>query len=110
MCIKAVEVDPWQLKDVPDHLKTQEICDNAVKDYLFSLRLVPNWLVTQQQIDTRYDYNYVYNDSEMVRWYDWYKKRKAQKAKIKEELLPIAWHSNRMKDFCMSEDEKGWWK
>ena len=27
-------------------------------------------------------------------------------AKIKEELLPIAWHPNRVMDWCMSEDEK----
>ena len=30
MCIKALEVDPWQLKNVPDHFKTQEMCDKAV--------------------------------------------------------------------------------
>ena len=29
-----------------------------------------------------------------------------QKANIKEELLPIAWHSGRVMDWCMSEDEK----
>ena len=27
MCIKAVEVDPWQLKDVPDNFKKQKMCD-----------------------------------------------------------------------------------
>ena len=32
-------------------------------------------------------------------------RRKAQNLKIKEELLPIAWHPNRVKDWCMSEDE-----
>ena len=32
-------------------------------------------------------------------------RRKAQNSKIKEELLPIAWHPNRVKDWCMSEDE-----
>ena len=34
------------------------------------------------------------------------KKRKAQKAKIKEELLPIAWHPLRWWDWCVPEDEK----
>ena len=47
MFIKAVEVDTWQLKDVPDHFKTQEMCDKVVRDYLFSLQYVPDWLVTQ---------------------------------------------------------------
>ena len=40
-------------------------------------------------------------------WYEGHQKRKAQKAKIIEELLPIAWHPNRVMDWCMSEDQKG---
>ena len=39
-------------------------------------------------------------------WYESYKKRKAQKASIKEELLPIAYHPSRYWAWCMSEDEK----
>ena len=39
-----------------------------------------------------------------------YEKRKAQKAKIKEELMPIAWHPNRVMDWCMPEDENRRWK
>ena len=107
MCNASVEVDQWQLGDVPDHLKTQEIHNKAVKDQLFSLRFVPGWFVTQQQIDVWYDDDYIYNDNEMIEWYECYKKRKTQKASVKEELLPIAWHTNRVKDWCMSEDEKG---
>ena len=34
------------------------------------------------------------------------KKRRAQKAKIKEELMPIAWHPPRWWDWCVPEDEK----
>ena len=34
------------------------------------------------------------------------KKIKGQKAKIKEELLPTAWHPSRWWDWCMLEDEK----
>ena len=82
MCIKAVEVDPWQLYHVPDQYKTQEMCDKAVREYPFSLPFVSDWFVTQQQIDIWYDDNYVYNDNEMIKWYDGYKKRKAQKASI----------------------------
>ena len=29
MCIKALEVDPWQLNDIPD-LKTTKMCDKTV--------------------------------------------------------------------------------
>ena len=34
------------------------------------------------------------NDN-FLEWYDGYKKRKAQKAQIKKELMPIAWHPSR---------------
>ena len=49
---------------------------------------------------------YVYNDNEIIKWFNEYQKRKAQKAKIKEELLPIAWHPDRVMDLCIPEDEK----
>ena len=39
-------------------------------------------------------------------WLKGYNQRKAQKAKIKEELLPIAWHPDRVIDWCFSEDKK----
>ena len=110
ICIKTVEVDPWQLEHIPDHLKTQKMCYKAVRDYLFSLQSVPDWFVTQQQIDIWYDDDEYYNDNVMIKWYNGYKKSKAQKAKIKEELLAIALHSDRVKDWCMSGDKKGWWK
>ena len=44
----------------------------------------------------------------MIKWYDGYQKHKAQKAKIKE-LLPIAWHPERVIDWCMSGEEKRLW-
>ena len=37
-------------------------------------------------------YNDSDNDDELITWYEGYKKRKAQKAKIEEELISIAWH------------------
>ena len=69
-----------------------------------------DWFVTQQQIDVWYDDDNVYNDKEMIKWYDGYKSRKGQNSKIKEEPLPIAWHPDRVMDWCMSEDEKRRWK
>ena len=110
ICNKAVEVDPWQLKDLPNHFKTQEMVNKAVRYYLFSFQFVPDWFSAQQQIDLWYDKNFVYNDNEMIKWYDSYKARKSQQAEIKEELLPIAWHPDRMMDWCMSEDEKTFWR
>ena len=110
MCIKPLEVDPWQLEDVSDRFKTQEMCGKAVWDGISSLLCVPDWFVTHQQIKIWLDHDEYCNDDEAIEWYVDYQKRKAQKASIKEELLPIAWHPSRYWDWCMSEDEKGWWK
>ena len=71
MCEKAVEVGPWLLIYVPD------------------------WFITQQQLKIWHDGKQIWHDddnNEFIKWYEDYEKRKAQKAKIKEELLPIAWH------------------
>ena len=43
---------------------------------------------------------------EFLEWYDDYKQRKAQKAQIKEKLIPIAWHPPRYPDWRVAEDEK----
>ena len=110
LCINALEVDPWQLNDIPDYFKTQNMCDKAIKDDPSSLQFVPDWFVTQQQIDVWYDDDYCYHDDEVVEWYNAYQKRKAQKAKIKEELSPIAWHPDRVMDWCMLGEEKRLWK
>ena len=50
--------------------------------------------------------NYDNDEGKFFKWYDSYRARKAQKASIKEGLLPIAWHPSRYWDWCMSEDEK----
>ena len=38
------------------------------------------------------------DDDKFFKWYDGYKKRKTQKAQIKKELMPIAWHLDRVMD------------
>ena len=50
------------------------------------------------------------DDDKFFKWYDGYKKRKAQKSQIKKELMPIAWHLDRAMDWCMSEDKRRWCK
>ena len=42
----------------------------------------------------------------MIEWYEGYKKRKALKASIKEELMTIAWHPSRWWHWCVPEDEE----
>ena len=106
MCEKAFEKNPWLLKYIPGCHKTKEMCNEAVQKILLLLKLIPDWFVTQQQIKLWHDDDYWYHDDEMIKWYKGYKKRKAQKASIKKELMPIAWHPSRCYDWCVSEDEK----
>ena len=110
MCNEAVEKDPRSLYDIPDNLKTQEICDKAVEEEPGLLQHVPDWFFSQQQIKLWHDDDYWYDDDKLIEWYEGYQKRKVQKAKVKEELLPIAWHPNHVMNWCMSGDEKGVWR
>ena len=86
------------------------MCNKAVEDDPSSLQYVPDWFVTQQLLDVWFDDDYWYHDDEIIEWHEDYKKQKAQKAKIKEELLPIARHPDRVMNWCMSGEEKGVWK
>ena len=119
MCIKALEVDPLSLYDIPDNLKTSKICNKAVEDDSFLLQYVLDWFVKREWMwmwfDDYYDDDGDHWDNDddedkFFEWYDGYKKRRTRKAKIKSELLPIAWHPNHVMNWCMSEDEKGVWK
>ena len=128
MCDKAVCVDPWSLGDVTDNLKTQGMCMKAFWEEPYTLECVPDqyitrgmhnevvcgrprllkympdWFVTQE--DEALWHDYVYSDEGLIKWYDGYQKRKAQKVSIKEELMPIAWHPSRWWDWCVPEDKK----
>ena len=107
MCERAIEKGPYNLKFIPDHFKTQEICGKMVRGDPRTLLFVTDWFVTREGVAMCYN-NSEYCDDEdnFFKWYEGYKKRRAQKASIKEELSPIAWHPSRYWDWCMSEDEK----
>ena len=105
MCSDAADIEPWQLKDFPNHFKTQKMSDNVVLKDSYSLQFVPDWLVTWQQMKIWADDDDCYHDDEPIEWFKKYRKRKAQKASIKEELLPTTWYLDRVKDWCISEDE-----
>ena len=86
---------------IPDRFKTQEMCDKAVKKDPSFLEFVTDWLVRrecmQMWYDDYYDDNADHwdNENDEDKFFEWdggYEKRKAQKASIKEELLPIACH------------------
>ena len=123
---KAVEVDPWSLEYVPEDLITREMCNKAVDDCswqhvpnqqktremcnravswhnLSLLQYVTDWFVTKEQIKFWHNdyYKYCYDgcgEDNFFWWHEGYKERQAQKASIKEELMPIAWHPNRVMD------------
>ena len=96
--------------DVPDHLKAREMCNEAVGWHLCLLEHIADWFVTQEQIKSWYDDDYWHSNAFIIKWYQGYQKQRSQKAKIKEELLPVAWHLNHAMDWCMSEDEKKLWR
>ena len=90
MCDKAIEIDPFTLLHVPDNLRPQGMCIRTVESVLGLLEYVQDWFVTQQKIKIWCDDDEYCDDDELIKWYDGYKARKAQKAKIKKELMPIA--------------------
>ena len=94
MCNETIEVSLWQLKYVHDQYKTQSMCDKAVRGDSSTLQFISDWFVTQQQMFVWYDDDYCFHDDEIIEWYE----GKAQKASIKEELLPITCHPDRVKD------------
>ena len=105
MCKRSVEKEPRYLTFLPDRLKKQKMSNEAVEADPYTLKYVSDWFVTQQQIKIWYDNL----DDGLINWYKGYQEHKARKAKIKEELMPIAWHPDRV-NWCMSEDKKRWWK
>ena len=42
MCNGAVKEDPWLLRHVHDHFKTEGICEKAVEDEPETLKYVPD--------------------------------------------------------------------
>ena len=55
MCNEAVRIKRLSLAYITNHFKTQEICDKAVKDDSSSLQFVPYWFVTWEEVDMWYD-------------------------------------------------------
>ena len=69
MCNEAVEVNPWQLYDVPDFLKTEEMCDDVVRRDSYLLQFVSDWFVTQEQLEIWHDDDDCCSDDELIEWY-----------------------------------------
>ena len=63
----------------------------AVDNIPWNLVYVPDWFITPEMIG---------KGDEFREWFNGYKQRKAKKAQIKAELLPITWHPDRVIDWC----------
>ena len=42
----------------------------------------------------------------LLAWHTKFEKCKALKKELNKELMPAAWHPNRLRDWCMLEDKK----
>ena len=76
------------LEYVPDQYKTQEMCNETVEKSPRMLKYVPDPFVTQEMCNEAVKKR----PDVVLRWYKGYEQRKPQKLKIKEELMPVAWH------------------
>ena len=47
VCVETVMKNPEMLKFVPDHLKTKQMCNYAVKKLSFVIRYAPDWCKTK---------------------------------------------------------------
>ena len=76
ICIKDknVDIEPNFLPLVPDLFKTREMCEKAVKKYIWLLKYVPDWFVTHRQIKIWHDDDDYCNDDVIIEWYEGYKK------------------------------------
>ena len=94
----ATLMTSFGINDIPDKLKTREMCEQAVSEQPGCLKYVPDWFITAEMLEKCQD--------KEEEWFEGFKRRKAQRLKIKEELLPVTWHPDRVFDWCFSEDEK----
>ena len=61
-----MNIEPWSLQVVPDCLKTREMGEKADKKYLWLLKYVPDWFVTNQQLKIWHDNNKSCNDDKLI--------------------------------------------
>ena len=104
-------------KYVPNRLKTQEMCNDAVDECPRLLEYVPDYFVTEEMLENRYiqglverraDYS-VIKDMLVNKYKNLvkaYMARRDQKREISKKLLPVAWHPDCYWYWCIPHDEK----
>ena len=73
------------------------MCIKVVEEGPWQFNLVPDHFKIREMCERAV---------EVIEWYDGFKKHKAKKAQIKEELMPLAWHTSRWWNWGVPEDEK----
>ena len=56
------------------------MCEKAVKKYLWLLKYVPDYFVTDEQIKIWHGNDEYCNDNDMIEWFEGYQIRKAKKS------------------------------
>ena len=120
MSSRIIEEKIYFFDVIPDEFKTQEMFEKVVetRPTLF-FEYVPDRFVTPKMVELCKNATAAEKEPQERRakqnralklktmaCIEAYKQRKAKKTKIKEELLTITWHPNRVFDWCFSEDEK----
>ena len=85
-----------KIRCVPDEFKSQEMCNDVVFENPTLIKHVMDWFVTAEMLEKCKD----------EEWFEGFRRCKAQKAKIKEDLLPVTWYLDCVIDWCFSENEK----
>ena len=86
MCNEAVKKNPWLLEFVPDHVRTQEVCSKVVRLDPWLLKIIPDHLETQETCDkavTRNPYMLQYVPDWLV---------------TQQQVEP--WHDNELIEWC----------
>ena len=87
------------LKYVPEQFKSEKMCDQAFGENPCNFTYIPDYFITEEMCRTVGKVEF-----------DAYKKRKEQNALIREGVLPIVWHPDRVIDWCFDEEEKDYLK
>ena len=66
------------------------MCDGVVQTDSYSLQFVPDWFVTQEQLEIWHNDDDYCTAIEIIEWCKRYEKRKGQKASTKKQLMPLA--------------------
>ena len=96
MCTDSVKRNACMFIYVPEQLKNREMSEFVVKKYAWLFQFVPDCFISAEMLEKFQDDG----------WLEAYKHRKAQKAKIKEEVLPVAYHPDCVIDWCFDQEEK----